>query len=156
MILVQGVPKQTWIFEMTTTHFWVNLGKKSNWILQWGKDNIWNHVLELRYVENCALCGSWYFTYQNLIKVWLFYESIKLRILELFQTWPQVYPVSLHNFVTQKLLFLGDLHYSGTKNWESLEKKWAKKLQKHKESIKLANFYLIMSYSLQDTVFIIS
>ena len=53
--IVQGVPKQTWIFEMTTTHLWVNLGKKSNWILQWGKDNIWNHVLELEYFENCVI-----------------------------------------------------------------------------------------------------
>ena len=74
--VVQGDPKQTDIFEMATTPLWVNSVKKSNWILQWDKDNIWNHVLELRYFENCALCGSWYFTYQNLIEVWLFYECV--------------------------------------------------------------------------------
>ena len=38
--IVQGDPKQTVIFEMNTTLLWVNLGKRSNGILQWGKDNI--------------------------------------------------------------------------------------------------------------------
>ena len=52
---IQGDPKQTDIFEMATTPLWVNSGKKSNWILQWDKDNIWNHVLELGFFENCVL-----------------------------------------------------------------------------------------------------
>ena len=53
--IVQGDPKQTVIFEINATLLWVNLGKKSNWILQWDKDNIWNHALELRYFEKCIL-----------------------------------------------------------------------------------------------------
>ena len=52
---VQGDPKQTVIFEMNTTLLWVNLGKRSNWILQWDKNNIWNHALELGYFEKCIL-----------------------------------------------------------------------------------------------------
>ena len=47
--LIQGHPKQTGFFEMTTTLLWINLGKKSNWILHWDKDNIWNNVLEFGY-----------------------------------------------------------------------------------------------------------
>ena len=52
---IQGDPKQTVIFDQNTTLLWVKLGKRSNWILQWDKNNIWNHALELGYFEKCIL-----------------------------------------------------------------------------------------------------
>ena len=81
MLYIQGDPKQTDILEIATTLLWVNSGKKSNWILQWHKDNIWNHVLKLGYFENCALLGIWHYK----LKIgWFYCFSMFLGFLPTF------------------------------------------------------------------------
>ena len=105
--MLQGVPKRTWIFEITTTHLWVNIDQKSNWFLRWGKDNM--------YLKSCfririfwKLCPG----RESDINRWKLVDFMVFLCFgvfySLFLTWPDP-PFSVPEYCI--IVIFGDMQY---------------------------------------------